>query len=285
MRKIIHLFEAALLLLLFGFLRLLPLDMASALGGFLGRSVGPLFSAHKTAIKNLATVFPEKSDSERAQILLRMWDNLGRVAAELPHLPTQKLLHRATLYGLENLPTKEVPSLFFSGHIGNWEMLPGIPYHQGAGITIVYRHANNLYVDAIISKLRSSQCNNMVAKGPRGAFKLAKVIKNKESICMLVDQKMNDGISVPLFGREAMTAPAIAQLSLRYNLPIIPARVVRKKGANFDVHIYPPLVYEKTGDDEKDIMMLMLRINGLLESWIREYPEQWFWVHKRWPKE
>jgi len=284
MKKIQHLVEVLLLRWLFSAFRFLPLDLASALGGFIARAVGPFFSAHKTAIKNLADYLPEKTQAARRKILSGMWDNLGRVAAELPHLPGNKLVNRVTLHGEENLPKLGEAALFFSGHIGNWELLPSIPYRRGLGITIVYRHANNALVDKIIADLRASQSDDMIAKGPRGAFKLAKTLKRKKSICMLVDQKMNDGISVPFFGRAAMTAPAIAQLALHYDLPIIPARVVRMKGANFEISVYPPLAYEKTGDADKDMLTIMTAINTMLEGWIRERPEQWFWVHKRWPR-
>ena len=95
---------------------------------------------------------------------------------------------------------------------------------------------------------------------------------------MLVDQKMNDGIAVPFFGVPAMTAPAIAQLALRYDLPILPAYVLRKSGAHFEAHMFPALEYEKTGDAEKDTLAIMTAINQMLEGWIRAHPEQWFWV-------
>ena len=91
------------------------------------------------------------------------------------------------------------------------------------------------------------------------------------------------GFAVPFFGRPAMTAPAIAELALRYDMPIIPARVMRTHGCHFEATAYPPLVYEKTGDTARDTLAIMTQINALLESWIREYPAQWFWVHKRWP--
>src|SRR5207253_2644034 len=107
--------------------------------------------------------------------------------------------------------------------------------------------------------------------------------KNGQSLAMLIDQKMNDGIAVPFFGRDAMTAPAIAEFALRYNLELIPARVVRTKGCHFEATIFPPMAYEKTGDEEKDVLTIMTAINAILETWIREHPEQWFWVHKRWP--
>jgi len=100
---------------------------------------------------------------------------------------------------------------------------------------------------------------------------------------MLVDQKMNNGIAVPFFGRPAMTAPALAQLALRFDCPVVPARVVRLNGAHFQLIVYPPLEVAKTGDREHDTLTLMTQVNTMIEGWIRERPEQWLWLHNRWP--
>jgi len=283
MKKIRYLIEAALLYLLFTAFRILPLDVASWIGGFMARAIGPFLSAHKTAQKNLSMVFPEMPAQQQRELLTRMWDNLGRVAAELPNLPYEKLIRRVNVHGLEHLPDPDVPVIFFSGHIGNWELAYPIARKHDRPITLVYRHANNPYVDAMIANLRASQADDMLPKGGRGSVRLGRAIKSKYSLAMLVDQKMNEGIAVPFFGRDAMTPPAIADFALRYDLPLIPARVVRTRGCHFEIMIYPPLVYEETGDQDKDILAIMTQINQLLESWIREYPEQWFWVHKRWP--
>ncbi|NBO19804.1 MAG: lauroyl acyltransferase, partial [Proteobacteria bacterium] len=85
-------------------------------------------------------------------------------------------------------------------------------------------------------------------------------------------------------GRPAMTAPALAEIALRFDLPIIPARVIRLKGAHFRIIVSPPLPYEKTGDTAADVQAIMLKVNQIVEEWVREYPSQWFWVHRRWPK-
>lgn len=273
--------EALALRALFSAFRLLPLDAASWLGGFLARAVGPYLKAHKTAEKNLAAAFPRKPGAERQRILTAMWDNLGRVAGELPHLTGEALMRRVTLSGMEHMPQNR-PVIFISGHIGNWELTYPVPHARGIRTALVYRHLNNPYADAFIAGIRRTRAAAMIAKGPRGAVKLARAIKDGLSLAMLVDQKMNEGVAVPFFGREAMTAPAVAQLALRYDLPIIPARVVRTRGCRFHGTAYPPLAYIKTGDEEKDTLAILTAINDLLENWIREYPEQWFWVHKRW---
>jgi KDO2-lipid IV(A) lauroyltransferase len=282
MRTLQYLIEAAALVALFCLLRLLPLDAASWLGGWLARKIGPWMRAHRIAWQNLHDVFPEKSDDEKNKILTGMWDNLGRTAAELPHLPGATLFSRVTIVGGEHMYGAK-SLMFFSGHLGNWELLPVTAESVGAKIALAYRKANNPYVDVIIAKLRATRSTSMFQKGAAGAVKLVRAVKGGQSLAMLVDQKMNEGIPVKFFGRDAMTAPAVAQLALRYDMPIIPARAIRKNGAHFDVAAYPPLVYEKTGDETRDVLTILTAINAQLEAWIREYPEQWFWVHKRWP--
>jgi KDO2-lipid IV(A) lauroyltransferase len=100
---------------------------------------------------------------------------------------------------------------------------------------------------------------------------------------MLVDQKMNDGIAVPFFGRDAMTAPALAVLALRYDCAVVPIRMQRLKGARFRMISEPPLALPKTGDNNADRRALMIEVNAIVERWVREHPEQWLWLHRRWP--
>lgn len=285
LKKIKHYIEATALYLLFTAFRQFSLDTSSAMGGWMARAIGPSLSAHKTARKNLERVFSDMPEKDKEKILSKMWDNLGRTSAELVHLPHKHIAKRIKIIGAENLPLPEKPAFLFSGHVGNWELLACVAELNKRPITAVYREANNKIVDNIIAKIRAVRCVNLIPKGRQGAVKLARAIKNNEAIAMLVDQKMNDGISIPFFGYEAMTAPAIAELALRYDVPIVPARIVRTKGAHFEGIVYPALTYERTGDKSQDVKNIMIAINKILENWIKEYPEQWFWVHKRWPKD
>ena len=102
-------------------------------------------------------------------------------------------------------------------------------------------------------------------------------------LTLLVDQKLNDGIPVPFFGRTAMTAPALALLALHFDCAVLPARVERAVGAHFRLTIEPPLPLPRSGQRAADVAALMAAVNRTLETWIRERPEQWFWVHSRWP--
>lgn len=292
LKKIKHTIEAGVVFLLFTALRQFSLDTASAIGGWMARAIGPFLSVHKTAGTNLSRAFPDMSETDKHRILTKMWDNLGRVAAELAHIPKGQIQKRIKISGAEHMPAHGIPAFIFSGHIGNWELFAPMANLYGRPLTIVYREANNPMVDGMVAKIRSDYCFNIIPKGRQGAPKIIRAIKNNELISMLVDQKMNDGIPIPFFGEDVMTAPAIAELALRYDAPIIPSRIVRTGskegknwGAHFEIIVYPPLKYEKTGDKTQDIQNIMLAINRMLESWIREHPEQWFWVHKRWPKE
>lgn len=284
MKKIKHHLEAAAVRVLFTGFRTMPLDMASFIGGLMSRSIGPFLNAHKIAKNNLAMIFPDMPLKERNRILNSMWDNLGRVAAELPHLPGNPLFRRITIEGAENIPI-EKPCIFFSGHLGNWELTYPIAHKHGVPVTLVYREANNPIVDKIIHDIRATQSHELLPKGPKGSFKLMRSLKKGESLAMLIDQKMNDGIAVPFFGRPAMTAPALAEFAIRFNLPLIPARVVREGGAHFSAKVYPPLEVPRTGEHEKDVLAIMTAVNEMIEGWVRQHPEQWFWVHRRWPKD
>ena len=285
MKKLQYRIEAALLSLLFLGFRLLPLDIASEIGAWMARGIGPFFSAHRTAKKNIAAAFPELTPREINRLAGDMWDHLGRVGAEYPSLPGDRLSSRASVIGIEHLPKPGTACFFFSGHIGNWELVCPAVDQLGVKLSVVYRHTNNPYVDKIIGRLRASHCHELIAKGLRGGMKILGALKRGGTVAMLVDQKQNNGIAVPFFGRDAMTSPAIAQIALKYDVPLIPVHVVRTKGAHFNITIHPPLAYEKTGDHDKDVLAVMTRINALLESWIRENPAQWFWVHRRWPRQ
>jgi KDO2-lipid IV(A) lauroyltransferase len=108
-------------------------------------------------------------------------------------------------------------------------------------------------------------------------------LKDNGGVCIMIDQKMNDGIPIPFFGMDAMTAPAIAQLALKFDCPVVPGYIERLGGARFRLTILPPLELPRTGNREEDIRLIMTRINATVEEWVRARPEQWLWLHRRWP--
>lgn len=288
-RYLFHPLEAAAALGVYSLMRVLPIDMASALGGWLGRTVGPHIPVSARAVKNLSAAFPEKSPAEIAAIVRAMWDNLGRMAAEYPHLGEINVYDpegRVEVSGVEYadlLRDDGRGGIFFSGHIANWEIVSLGATQRGLPLDRVYREANNRLVEWLYQHGRAAVEGALIPKGPAGARGLLKSLKDNRHIAMMVDQKMNDGIPVPFFGRDVMTAPALAELALRYDCPVVPARVERLKGAHFKILIYPPLKLVKTDDHQADVAATMAQVNAILEQWIRDTPEQWLWLHNRWP--
>ena len=279
--------QAVLLTLFLGLCRILPVDWASALGGWIGRTVGPRLGQNRKATRNLTRALPENSPEENRRIITGMWDNLGRTIAEYPHLPRicAKLEGgRLEIMGLDHLYamiSDGKAGIMWGGHLANWEVAPYSARHTGLQLAFIYRAPNNRWVDSLIRSLRDAPL--MFRKGQEGAKALVGVLRKGGHAAMLIDQKMNDGIPVPFFGRDAMTAPAIAQFGVRFGCVLVPMRAERLKGARFRITVFPPMDMPDSGDRDSDERSIMVAINRLLEGWIRERPEQWLWLHRRWP--
>lgn len=283
--------EAAAAWLLYGLFTILPVDAASWLGGALGRLVGPKLEVSRNARRNLKRVFPDMEDAEAVRILTAMWDNLGRTAGEHPHLgkfdPYRKN-SRVEVTGIEHvdaLRDDDAAGVLFAGHLANWELSPLACTKRGLVMHVVYRRANNPFFDKIVQKGRAVLGGDLFPKGSEGAKSILRALRQGDHMAMLVDQKMNDGIAVPFLGIDAMTAPAVAELALRYDCPLVPARVERLAGAHFRVSFFAPLEKPDSGDRKADTLALMGTVNATLGEWVRERPEQWLWIHNRWPAE
>lgn len=250
--------------------------------------LGPLLPISGRAKKNLKKAFPDYAEEKINKILKGVFNNLGRLFGEFPHLAKltgESFFKRVEVDGRENIEiiknTKK-PVIVFSGHFANWEILPKTAHELGYPLSLVYRRANNKFVDKMIMRARKNTYKEIFDKGRGAARGVYKAAMKGGHIGMLVDQKMNDGISLKFFGREAMTAPALADFAIKFDAVILPAVVVRKNGAHFKVKIFPQLEIKKTGKLEEDRKKIMQGVNDILEGWVRENPEQWFWLHNRW---
>jgi len=273
---------------LFGGFKFLPLDCASALGGAVARRIGPFLGVSKYAQRNINRAFPELSETEIARVVAGMWENLGRVAAEYPHLLKIRVFEpggRVETHGFEHVDRAVAAGrrmIVFSGHIANWEigMLAGAQH--GISVAQIYRALNNPLLDRMIARFRGDR-GEFIPKGAIAARSAIAALRRGTHLGLLADQKMNDGIPVPFFGRPAMTAPALAVLALRFDCDVLPLRVERLDGARFRVTVFPPLPLPRSGEPHADAAALMAQVNATLEAWIRDRPEQWLWVHRRWP--
>ena len=290
-RLLVYPAEALVVYALYALFSLFPVDRASALGGWLARTVGPRLPVSRRALANLRRALPDLPPERHRAIIHGMCDNLGRVMAEHPHLERMwddQASGRIEVVGAEHLPRPaedgaKRPCLMFSGHIANWELLPAGASRYGLSLTSIYRRPNNPLIHNLMTDHRRAGRGRLVPKGRDGARAIVAALAEGGTVAMLVDQKMNDGIPVPFFGHPAMTAPAVAQLALKFRCPVLPTRSERLDGARFRLTVLPPLEPPDTGNREADVREMMAQVNGLLESWIRERPEQWLWLHKRWP--
>ncbi len=287
---VVYTLEYALFIGIMGLFRLLGLRRASDFGGWLARTIGPRIPVTRRARRNMAAALPEIDEATREVHIRDMWENLGRTFAEYAFMEAFTANGpdaRIDLRGRENARNaidKGHGGLFVSGHCGNWELMPRCIRDMGLKGTLVYRPPNNPMVDAWIAEKRRIGLPTLAAKGGEGARAIIKTLKQGGFLAMLVDQKMNDGIPVPFFGRMAMTPIGAPSLSLRHDAPIVPAWCERLPGQRFRVTIYPEIPRPNTGDRERDIRELALALNRFIETRIRENPMNWLWLHSRWPK-
>ena len=282
--------EAAPFHLFMGIFRLLGIDAASAFGGFIGRHVFyRLTPVIDRARDNLKAAFPDMGHDEREAIIREMCDNLGRTVAEYPHLDKLKLTGtnpRLQVVGTENAEAaiaRGRGTMFISGHFANWEAMPVTATELGYEGGLVYRPPNNPYVDRYISRMRASAGpQTQISKGAQGTRKIFTLLRRGLAILMLVDQKTEQGVAAPFFGRDAMTTPAPAALALKLGAALLPTSNERLKGAHFRMRIRPAIEFAPTGDHDADVLALTAKINQAIEECVRERPSQWLWIHRRW---
>ncbi len=282
-----NIFEYIIVIFFFLLFKLLGLRLSSLTGGVI-LSVYGFFSKRNLVVKkNIMRVFPKINTKELNSIIGRMWFHFGRVVGEYPNLNKIKLGRKNNIIveNEENLtsPMKKYSNcLFFSAHIGNWELTSRLLTQKGFKINFIYRAPNNHLVDKILRKIRLGYGVGLIRKGSHGAKQCLKILSSKGGhIGMLIDQKMNDGISTKFFGKSVKSPSAIAKFALKYNCPIIPAVCFRENATNFKVSYAKPISpseLKKIGN-EKEIMN---HLNKYVEIWIKQKPEQWIWFHNRW---
>ena len=273
--------------------RLVPLTfMSNATGGLL-RTIGPLLREHRIGRAQLAAAFPEKSHDEIERILRGVWDNLGRVVAEFAHI--DQLWDYGRLQGSGRIMRSDdsekialrlrddgKPALVFTAHVGNWE-LPAIAARMyGLDTTVLYRRPNIKAVSDEIVEMRAGCMGTLLPTTMDAPIKLADALSRGSHVAMLVDQWYGPGVPVTFFGRKTLANPTIARLARHVECPIHGIRVVRHPGGRFQLHLTEAIEPSRDAGGQIDIEGTMQVITGVIEGWVREHPEQWLWLHRRW---
>lgn len=287
MKQLRYMIEAALLYLLIGVFSLMSPKTASACGGAIGRFIGPKLAASRKAQRNLERALPDKTEQDYTHIITGMWENLGRVIAEYPHLSAIARNRTDLINGhiIDELKQTEKPIIFVAGHLANWEIPAAVSCLQRqTPLALIYRAPNNPFVDRLLNTYRSLKGRiETIPKASTGMRDIIKNLKNGQHIGILIDQKYNEGIPAPFFGHLAMTSPAFVSLSQGYEAHILPCCCERLENARFRVTIYPPIPSIDPGTDNKrDVLDVIKDTHTLLEEWITERPEEWLWLHRRW---
>lgn len=283
--------DAAVFFAVIGFFRLFPVDTASAIGSWFGRML--LYRSYLSgrARDNVAAAYPAMPEPERETIVREMWDNLGRTLAEYAHLDKMSIhgtRPRIALAGMENYQRAAATGkaiIFVSAHFANWEVMPFAAAQYGVDGGAVYRPVNNPFVDRwLVRQRQANGPREQIAKGAQGTRRIFTLLRAGKPVFMLVDQKTNEGVAAPFFGRDAMTTPAPAALALKLGAMVMLISNERLKGARFRMTAHPPIDFVPSGDHARDVLALTIRINDAIEACVRYRPSQWLWIHRRWPK-
>ncbi len=275
--------EAVIFYGLAGILMIMPVGVASLLGGGLMRLIAPLTPFHRRSLFNIGYAMPELSSAERKKIANGMWMHLGRVLGEYLHTKNLVMSNRITYEGLEHLePLKEKGGFMITAHLGNWELVVAPALHVDLPVNVVFRRINNPLISKLLMR-RVQVFDAVFQKGIEGARGMASTVKSGKTFVALVDQKLREGEMLDFFGHKASTAVAHIKLAEKFNTPIVTVQIIRTKACHFHIVIKP---LDLSGLDPKApdyVQQAGTHINGVLEGWIRENPEQWMWPHRRWP--
>jgi len=273
--------------------RIDPDRMANFAGPFM-RRLGPWLPEHRTGRDNLRAAFPEKSAAEIEEILGGVWDNLGRVGAEFAHLDRlwEYDFERPNAGRIEFTPRSMQlflelrddgkPALVFAAHLANWELPPLSAGAYDMPAAVVYRRPNlGAIADAIIP-LRAGHMGELIPSDRAAPIRAARALERGAHVGMLVDQHFGEGVDVIFFGRRCKANPLIARLARHFDCPIHGIRAIRLPRGRFRAEITEAIAPPRDAAGRIDVEGTMQAITSVVEGWVREHPEQWLWLHRRW---
>lgn len=279
----------------FSLVRALGPDRAGRIGAWVARSFGPLTSANRIARENIDAAFPGKTAADRAAILRESWENLGRTASEYVHLgdlwdfdPERPgegriILDADSIARFKQLLEDGKPAIIFAAHLANWELPAVAALRHGLPSAALYRTPNNQAVARDILALRRGVMGTLIPAGAAAPIRMMEALDEGLHLGMLVDQRFGRGPKIRFLGREATAIPLLARLARRFpDAPVHGARAIRLPGGRFRLELTPAVTLARDARGQVDIQPATQQVNDIVEGWIREYPGQWLWQHRRW---
>ncbi len=284
MRKFFYLIEFILIKLFFFILIIIGYKNGSNLGDFIGRLFGPVFRSKKLIENNLeqSGIVDKKNYNK---IISKIYGNYGRILAEYPFLKAfrnSKLNKFIEIDGLENLnkiKREKRRAVFISGHFNNFELMALQIEKAGINLCAIYRPLNNLFLNKTMEEIRENFiCKNQIKKGRSGTRQIIENIKKGNSVALMIDQRVREGIKIDFFGKPASTTTIPAQLIKKYKCDLVPIYIERRKNNYFKMFVSEPI---KIGNN-KSIKEITEHLNKILEKMILKNVDQWIWTHDRW---
>jgi KDO2-lipid IV(A) lauroyltransferase len=263
-------------------------------GAWSARKIGPLLHEHRIGRQNLTAAFPEKSAEEIDALLLKVWENLGRFGGEFAHLDRvwdynvehpergRIELSEATIAIFDKLMQDGKGALVFASHLANWELPALAAPAYGLESAVLFRRPNVAAIDAAVQDIRAVNMGEMISTGIDAPVRLAKALQRGLHVGMLVDQYYTKGVEVTFFGRTTKANPLLARLAQKVDVPIYGVRIIRLPGERFRAEVTDEVAPVRDATGAIDVQATTQKITTIIEGWIREYPEQWLWLHRRW---
>ena len=277
--------EFIFIVILFIIFKILGFKLASNMGGYIGKKIGPLFRSKQIILTNIKNALPSTNKADLELIIQSMWENYGRILAEyvfLKDFRKEKLNDYLEIEGKEHLNKVRDSNeqvVFVSGHFNNFELMAMQIEKSGINLAAIYRPLNNIFLNGIMEKIRTKYiCKNQIKKGRRGTRELLKSFNNKNSIALMIDQRVSEGEKSNFFGKDAFTTTIPAQLVKKFGCKIVPIHIERYNNFYFKMKVEEPINYNK----DSTIDEITLSLNKLLENMILKNPSQWIWSHNRW---
>ena len=262
---------------------ILRVNISRKLFSFLFMIIGPVVKSKKIINQNLDTFSQEISSIEKKNIINNMWKNYGKTFIEYVFLNNFKNnKSHIDISGQENLIhniKKGKSVIFVSGHFANFELMSMEISKMNIQLATIYRPLNNFFLNPLMEFLRKKYiCTNQIKKGVSGVRDAIELIKKKYSIALMIDQRLSEGERINFFDKKALTTTLPAQLSIKYNLEIIPVYIERNKDDTFSME------FQKAIDPKNfnNKIELTKKLNNVLEKMIIRNPSQWIWTHNRW---
>lgn len=281
--------ESAGIRFVFWLIRKLPLERASQLSAFAFGLTVPFSDKAEKAKVNLAIAFPDSTDTWRDQTTRQIFRSLGRSATDLIKLPQiwderDQRIELVVHPKAHEIMQSKHPAVYVTAHVGPWQVAPLATKHYDLSISAIYAPESNPVVAELMMELRESWGEKLIPS-EAGLRPLIKELQAGNSIIMAMDTRLNTGKLVPFFGREALTSTGAASLALRTGAALIVARAERLPQGRYRITVYDPLEVARPDAPQKEqALELTAEVNQHFEKWIREYPEQWICLKRRWPK-